>query len=193
MTEQTHYIETSLKGPAPSTAATSTKFREIQNKREECILNGRPADRQGLPIELYHPVFDQFRAAANDVTTTITCGEYKSIAQLCNAAAVIYESEAAREEQLYAFLKEILGDDLPLTKQVTSKRSSADQVLTLKLGTDIGYKAFLANFEVKNEIGSGGSDPVVQACFSFRNNLIEFVSYFDQVYTPYHNLTIYRI
>ncbi|KZP17845.1 hypothetical protein FIBSPDRAFT_746358 [Athelia psychrophila] len=123
------------------------------------ILNGRPLQNHGLPIELYHPVFDKFRTDANETTLKISPEDYKDVVSLCVQAAELYKDQDAREEGMHTNLEKLLAANL-----TARDTNPADRVITLHLEETV---AFLAVMKVKNEFGIGHCDPVVQASFSY--------------------------
>ncbi|KZP10890.1 hypothetical protein FIBSPDRAFT_838122 [Athelia psychrophila] len=164
--EQRQKLEASarLKSPPPSSSAEVGNFLAIQEHEEKHILNGRPLKNHGFPIELFHPVFDKFRTDANKITLEISPEDYKDVASLCASAADIYKTEDARGVGIYTILEKILATKLT-TKNANGARSArADGVITLSLEEVI---AFLAVVELKNEIGTGHSDPAAQVSFSY--------------------------
>ena len=52
------------------------------------MLVGWPVGKQGLPVGLYHPIFDEFKALLSDPTamTDITCDQLAKTSSFCTAA-----------------------------------------------------------------------------------------------------------
>lgn len=135
------------------------------------LLNGRPLQNHGLPIELYHPIFDEFSNALKESTPMeITHANYSDVAALCAHAAGIYITENDREKELYNHLETILGMLLGQEHAAGHNSPRADRVIALAKRAAL---AFLAFVETKNEIGSGHCDPAVQASFSYRTYWIQ--------------------
>ena len=134
------------------------------------MLIGRPFDKQGLPVGLYHPIFDEFEALLNDPTTTnyITHGQLSKISEFCTAAVAIYRKEKDRVDAMSDLLGNILYP--PITPIHTASNALSDgTIVTIAHGMSL-YRAIL---EWKNDMGEGGCDPVKQGCFSFRDYWVQ--------------------
>jgi hypothetical protein len=152
-------IKAVLQGPSPSDGAKAMK--KTQEKLP--ILNGRP--HHGLPIGLYNPVFDQFKA---DLSCTedrpITAEQYSQVAGLFATSRELYEREPDRRDEVCQRLNALFG--APISIVVHPKRyTQSDGLVTTACGIVNAIRAVL---ELKNEIGYGGSDPSFQGCLSYR-------------------------
>lgn len=154
-----------LKSPPPSSVVSSaSQFLKIQNEPKQRILNGRPLQNHGLPVELYHPVFDKFRTDANDMTLEITSDDYNDVTNLYAKAAEIYEIEADRDIGTKVLLQKLLGAKFETRFVKGPGTAHANEVITLEMEETV---AFIAVMEMKNEIGSAKCDPATQASFSY--------------------------
>jgi hypothetical protein len=154
-----------VKGGPPSSVAKAPAFKKEQ--QENHLLNGRPdGTREGLPVGLYSPVFDNFSAALKtepdefDLRNTI----HRTISTLCTHAVDIYGTEEGRWNVIKPLLQVILG--APIEHKKTATGAASDGVICSQVA---GRQVFRAIFEIKNEIGTGGCDPSVQGAFSYRN------------------------
>ncbi|KAG8722942.1 hypothetical protein FRC09_005467 [Ceratobasidium sp. 395] len=167
---QTKFIQ-SLASQNPSRAAEATKFRQ-QQATSDYIRNGRPATRTGLPVVIYHPVFGQFLSNLQSTdpippTTYFQTVEYLTISQK------IYETESREpsnesgqsEQQSDARYQASRGVLASLLGGFLSKSSvQGTQPDGLVLGNN---GACLIIVEMKDEIGSRESDPLIQAAQSY--------------------------
>ncbi|CAE6465106.1 unnamed protein product [Rhizoctonia solani] len=143
-----------------SSAAQPKNFR-AQQKGPNFINNGRPADKEGPPIILFHPVFGRFLTQLRS-TDPIDPQVYRHTVDHFIVSQDLYEHETkhpeARDEVTCTSLRDLLGDTL---SKVTANGVQAD-------GTITGWDATrIIIMEMKNEIGTGGSDPSIQAAQSY--------------------------
>ena len=134
-------------------------------------MHGRPLSNHGLPIELYHPIFDEFRTTVHE-STPITARDYELVTALCIRGAEIHETEDDRKDALYLVLEIILDVNFTRVGLRAAGRNSfgADKVISAVMQGRIGYLAFI---ETKNEIGSGHCDPAIQASLSYRTHWVQ--------------------
>jgi len=165
---QKSFITLALQGPSPSQAA---KLSNFAGQQDQCpILVGRPIDKQGLPVGLYNPIFDEFRTRFSNPTaqTDVTPDHLSSTSKFCTAAVAIYKNERSRREAMQDMLAHILYQ--PMSSIFARNGAISDgTILTIAHGMSL-YRAVL---EWKNDIGEGGCDAVKQGCFSFRNYWIQ--------------------
>ncbi|CAG8693359.1 5268_t:CDS:2, partial [Funneliformis caledonium] len=110
------------------------------------IFNRRPLKNTGPPIFLYD-------------------------SNIIYEAAKHYKIENQRREVLRERLSQKLG---PIILQQYDGKHICDGVAITKVSRlYIGYQLFL---EVKNEIGSGGSDPTIQAAIYYRDHWAQSIS-----------------
>ncbi|KAG8738230.1 hypothetical protein FRC10_007134 [Ceratobasidium sp. 414] len=142
----------------PSQAAKPSNLLSIQGGKHP-IHNGRPYALNGRPIALFNQLFDEFKvAAARPPTTEYLNDTGAEIFKFINGSRDIYQHENLRLEALAPHMEPLLGFCLP--QEVTSC-CIGDSVVTRSQG---GY---LLVSEWKDEVGTGGCDPSVQAGFSY--------------------------
>jgi hypothetical protein len=172
-------LEGLVEGLSPSSLAKVSTFKNVQDSDENYLLIGRPGwHREGLPIGLYNPIFDRFSAALKTEPDEIDFRNprHRIASELCASATQIYASELERwnaiKPKLQLLLHGRIEDNVKAdpSKKSTGKtstgRAAADGVIRSEAA---GHKFFHAIFELKSEIGTGGSDPSVQGAFSYRN------------------------
>jgi hypothetical protein len=134
-----------------------------REQRERPVLNGRPYHNAGLPVGLFHPVFNAFHAAMRSPERFHADAKtYSSVRCLFGAFSDIYPAEDKRTDAIDEHLKILLGDSFVVVEAPTVK---CDGVIIQKCGDSVAY---LAAREIKNEIGSAGSDPYSQGGLSYR-------------------------
>ncbi|CAE6389813.1 unnamed protein product [Rhizoctonia solani] len=156
---QLDFVQT-VKSKNSSSSAMPKHFR-VQQSGPAYINIGRPAERTGLPIVLYHPVFGGFltRLRSND---PIEPEVYLRTREHFLVSQDLYEHEnnnpRARDEATRTSLGGLLGNAL---QKITVHGVQADGVITGRDATP------LMIMEMKNEIGAGSSDPSIQAAQSY--------------------------
>jgi hypothetical protein len=159
--------------------AKVSTFKNAQDSNENYLLIGRPDwHRESLPIGLYNPVFDRFSATLKTEPDEVDLGNPRHMiaSELCASATEIYATEQERWNAIKPKLELLLDgkiEDNVKAKASTSNgngstgsRAAADGVIR---STAAGHEFFHAVFELKNEIGTGNSDPSVQGAFSYRS------------------------
>ena len=136
-------------------------FAKEQSKRP--VYNGRPQENSGLPIGLFHPVFNDFHAAMRS-TEALYAGEktYSAVRGLFQACADLYDSEEKRVKAVNPFISELLEISFASNKEAGV---NSDGVVTEHCGTSMAYVAIQ---EVKNEIGTASADPYNQGSLAYR-------------------------
>ncbi|KAG8689270.1 hypothetical protein FRC11_003478, partial [Ceratobasidium sp. 423] len=150
-----------LNGFTTSTLATPSHFKKFQSKVQLQILNGRPQRAVGLPVGLFHPVFDSFQRRIDSTSFAATPFQLSLTLRLLTASQAMYDHEDradGRAEALKPILSSLLGLYIQ-TAEIPGTKS--DGVL------QGGNGAYYMIIEVKNEIGKGGRDPAVQAAIAF--------------------------
>jgi hypothetical protein len=147
---QCRLVETALNAPSPSSAAVLNSFIQTQTKHP--IWNGRPSEKRGIPIQLYHPAFGKFMQAITDDTVDIGLKpeDYSAVHSLFHRSAVVYDDEALRSSAIRVFLDNAIHHRITTLDMKGMKTDGACQVLCGNL------YALAAIEEEKNEIGTGG-------------------------------------
>jgi hypothetical protein len=133
-----------------------------------------------LPIQLFHPVFQQFIDRINDPEFKSDIETIASVSKLMSTTMELFSSESDALSALRPILSGLLGPDLV---QMPSKASHAQDALIHKRidGMDVP----LVCFEYKLALGQGNCDPSVQAAHSVREFLVkDQVCGFRLFYTP---------
>ncbi|QRV96255.1 Tyrosine kinase [Ceratobasidium sp. AG-Ba] len=116
-----------------------------QNEKAAPIFNGRSYTFTGLPVQLFHPVFDHFLQAL-EATDQLTALEYKNVQKLAFTAQQVYHNEGDRWKQL-------------ISRFIVSLDSAILRDNPVENWTSL----YFTIIEVKNEVGTGSCDPSIQA------------------------------
>ncbi|KAI5117971.1 hypothetical protein M0805_004905 [Coniferiporia weirii] len=157
---QARDVEMTRKAHRPSFAAPMPAFMMEQKSRP--VLNGRPCVNFGLPVGLFHPIFDSFQAAMKDDRTHPDPETYTLVRELFKASAEIYETEDDRISEIDRHLTPLLGN---IFMDVRTPDVKSDGVMVQPCGPSIAY---LVIRQVKNEMGTGGADPYNEGSLSYR-------------------------
>jgi hypothetical protein len=161
-------------GPTPSEGAKSNGYRKIQTNEAQVIYDGRRAQNGpstiAPPIQIFHPIFDDFIHLVNDPGVQPTPDDLKKVQELMDYAAEVgrvEEGNGGYNEGLRGRLRRILQLDVHVEPNLDA--TSADGVITLQVGD--ARIAFLI-LELKRELGEGGCDPSLQAGLSMKRSWI---------------------
>lgn len=162
------FVAGAIKGKSPSVNAQS-KFYFAHQGQKFPILDGRynAAEYQQTiapPIELFHPVFAQFRAKLADTEMIVPDDIVRDTASLLRSSSAIEVSEQPRTQQSRTLLSKILKQSF--LQAVNLDRTSADHI-ALCGDTTVDEMAAVAIVEETSELGTGGSEPSVQGSFSY--------------------------
>jgi len=148
--------------PSPSTAAEFGQRAKLQTNPKTAIYDGfydihHPADTSALPIEVYHPVFQQFM---RDITTAKPSRELLiKVRGLMRASTGMGTVGLPLAENLRSALAGILGR---CVEQVIVSDAIPGGVVLKSFGE---FSVPLLAMEHKREIGEGGCDPMTQASY----------------------------
>ncbi|KAL0068980.1 hypothetical protein AAF712_003973 [Marasmius tenuissimus] len=163
------YTNHVLTWKTPSAAAKSSAYEDNQSARF-ARLDGRFAGDKGVettapPIELYHPTFAQFVALAQAQVDDPKDGDIlRDAAALIRSCSQIEMQEGPRNTKTRELLQRILR--IPFERVINDDQSAANYIALHATPLD-SVAASSAILEVKAELGSTGTDPSVQASFSF--------------------------
>ncbi|GJJ15115.1 hypothetical protein Clacol_009390 [Clathrus columnatus] len=162
-------IEGTLGGDSPSVNAESTNYRAFQDQNIP-IHDGRYGKCKHFtlapPIELYHPVFAEFKGNISDESLRIPQDIAQQTAKMMVNASQIQHIEYLRAEPTRLLMAELMYHGL--AQSVNFNRPSLDHVaLSIRLQPSAEASA-VAIIEEQNELGSRG-DASVQCCFSYLN------------------------
>ncbi|KAK7027272.1 hypothetical protein VNI00_015361 [Paramarasmius palmivorus] len=165
------YITAVAKGQTPSVAAKSANYQKNQNSSTTILLDGRFTESgdmtTALPVELYHPAFATFLFHATDCNVKIPVDVLRKTAELMRHLSLIVGSEAKRDDTYRTLLADILGT--PIDTIVNPDKASSDFVSLHS--TPLGASAAPHLGKIETEIGTSGSDPSIQASFSYASKL----------------------
>ena len=124
-------------------------------RQKHPVLNGPPIDCHAEPIGLYHPVFNDFQdAMANPEPLCYNAATYSAVRSSFDVSSRIYDDEKERVQTIQGHLQTLLGRRLGV---VVEKGVISDGVISTSCHDE--STAYLLIQEVKNEIGTGHSDP----------------------------------
>ncbi|PBK61258.1 hypothetical protein ARMSODRAFT_997450 [Armillaria solidipes] len=155
------------KGNSPSASAQPEAYNAHQGK-SLAILDGRynAAENQQTiapPIELFHPVFAQFRAKLADTEMVVPEDIVRDTASLMRSSSAIHVSEQPRTQESQTLLSKILKQSFLHAADLC--HPSAD--ITLCRNATVNETAAVVIVEEMSELGAGGSEPSVQGSFSY--------------------------
>jgi hypothetical protein len=156
-------------------AAKSTEYFESQGDITQAIYDGRRGLYNatiGLPIQIFHPIFDDFTRMVNDPDVQPTIEDLANVHELmCDAGEL--RPEFPYRERLRLVLGRILGTHISVDPLLD--RSQPDGIVTLEVCNSLLPYMIL---DVKREMGQGGCDPTTQAGLYMRRSWIhESVGY----------------
>ncbi|KAG1848834.1 hypothetical protein C8R48DRAFT_641478 [Suillus tomentosus] len=153
--------------PFPSAAAKSKEYFNIQGGPRR-LCDGRyaydtPADTTAPPIELFNPAFAYFSSKAFDPEYVVPDLVLCDVQNLMPTFAAIHPSEKDRKVNITPLLEKVIQQTFLHTKS----RQGGYIHDTVAVHVHGHIPIHLVVVEEKNEVGDGGSDPSVQASFSF--------------------------
>ena len=120
-------------------------------------MDGRPAYQAGLPIGLYHPVFNHFMK--NVVSSdSISVKLYEQTRELFYISQATYLEEKDRDAAIEEHLVPLMGEYF---QESTKRGVQADGMIE---GRDGGCCMLM---KINNEIGTSGCDPSIQTAVSY--------------------------
>ncbi|QRV79847.1 adaptin amino-terminal region protein [Ceratobasidium sp. AG-Ba] len=143
----------------PSETARPSTYMEQQNGKVAPILNGRPYACTGLPVQLFHPVFDHFLRAL-EASDEPSASDYKNVQMLAFTGQDVYRNEGDRWKLLLSRFLVALDSKIARDHPVQNcKPDGLIQFFSTELATDL----YCSIIEIKNEVGTGACDPGIQA------------------------------
>ncbi|KAI0291519.1 hypothetical protein B0F90DRAFT_1956242 [Multifurca ochricompacta] len=163
--EQAHHqiIKDANAAAAPSSVSnTPAIFKSEQQKHP--IYDGRPANRRGPPITIYHTAFAQLKDSLQDLNKVVDPQEVKRVgdtAKLILASTEIYRTEKERATMVYPYIRSLLGVKLRESVATTTGgkiKAESDALVEQDLDDKtFGEKvATVGHLELKNELGVAG-------------------------------------
>jgi hypothetical protein len=145
--------------PSPSSASKISAFNNEQAKRP--IMNGRPIEKHGLPVHLFHPAFTRFQETFSDRNVVLNADDCAKAHTYLDVSAELYDWEPLRRKAILSSLGEAIGFDFFNDSDGCIVTPTADN-----------HNAVAAFYELNNEVGTGGSDPAIRGALSFRKKWV---------------------
>ena len=147
--------------PSPPEAAAMPIF--IRQQEKWPVLNGRPYNNCGPPIQLFHPVFSSFETAMESASPLVADAHlYDTVRLFCQAAAQLYDTKDKRSDAIQQYLAALLGRAFIIVEAPSVK---SDAVVLQSCGSSTAYLVIL---DLANEIGMGHADPCYRAGLAYR-------------------------
>ncbi|CAI2183281.1 9445_t:CDS:1, partial [Funneliformis geosporum] len=160
---QDENIQEILNMKPPSVSARhSVFFKEVQNP-SSAILNHRPYKCLGPPVFFYNKVFNKFVTDFRNEDLPISKVVLEMVDPLIQDMSKGYDSEDDRLDCFEKYLRKIIW---PIEKISNKDKTSSDGVVTEPVES-FHESALLFLLEIKNEIGTGFSDPTIQGSLSY--------------------------
>jgi len=167
--------------PSFSFSATVKEFRKFQNTPEYTNHCNRGSNEAvpPIPVTLLHPVFGQFLDDCKSLQTTAADNSFAREVGMKMSEVYAYEDTRDYDEGRASVLRGLFRDwglhFIPTTIEAHhGKKYFTDGDISLD-----GYR--YAILEVKNEVGSGSSDPYAQASLYYQESNRRFVANVDSV------------
>ncbi|KAG8946281.1 hypothetical protein FRC04_011911 [Tulasnella sp. 424] len=160
--ERRKAIQDGANAPVPSDAAKLPALSAAQDAYPMKI--GRPFDKTGPPVSIYHSVFSAFQANIQNPQFKPKPNDVVAAFDLIQAASRVYPSEDDRLKQMKPLLSDLLSH--LIGGLAAGDKIRPDGVVMLHID-QVGDIPLLV-MEAKNEIGTVGSDPDIQGSFAFR-------------------------
>jgi hypothetical protein len=116
-------------------------------------------ENHGLPVHLFHPAFSHFQHTLADPNINLTADNYIRTHKYMSVSTVLYDTEPLRHEAILTCLNEAVHFNL---LSVINAEGS------IVVPTANNYIARAGVYELKNEVGTGSSDPTIQGSLSYR-------------------------
>ena len=130
-------------------------YYALRNDGEPTVITIAP------PIEIYHPVFSDFLRNVRNQNYQPTTEAIRIVCDLISTAGAIYNKEQSRSKDYRKFIGDLLDQS---TTELN--RAASDGFITTQL---IDCLVPLVALELKNALGEGGFDTLIQAELSVFN------------------------
>jgi hypothetical protein len=158
-----HYLRHANAAAAPSSVSNNPAMLKSEQEKYP-IYNGRPANRRGPPIAIYHTAFAQLKDSLQDLNKVVDPQELKRVddtAKLILASAQIYRTEKERTSNVYPYICSLLWIKLCGNVATTTdgkKKAESDGLVEQDLDDKtLGETvAIVGHVEAKNEPGVAG-------------------------------------
>ncbi|CAG8681579.1 24933_t:CDS:2 [Cetraspora pellucida] len=159
--EQTKNVKKIKSYPSPSSFAILNNLIDRHAKDKQLLIH-RPPECVGPPVQIYHDVFSQFLRDYRNEDLEMGREHYEWTLEFINGMAEIYRSEHGRSIVFKEKIRKLFGEELRTISLEDDSRNYG------VLESNVFSKSVLRFLvEMKNEIGTGGCDPTVQASASF--------------------------
>ncbi|EUC55541.1 kinase domain protein, putative [Rhizoctonia solani AG-3 Rhs1AP] len=157
-----------IKKDEASTLAKPSQYKKPQVKSRK-VLNGRPQEAHGLPVGLFHPVFDSFQQRIDSDSFVPTARQLSNTLPLLAASQEMYDEDSegdevagpdTRTEALKPLLQWLLGFHI---SNVSIRETKSDGVVQESNGATLMF------MQVGNGIATSECDPSVQGAIAFAN------------------------
>jgi len=149
-------------GQSPSPGAKSKDYAEGHALEDQAIHDGRLPPNLKLftvapPVQIYHPIFDQFTQLLNGHSFQPTNNNIKQARDIMHSLSYIGTKELPRNAMTRHKLREILEVDV--RQEANDDGTSPDGICMFVVN---GFRIPLFDMEFKRELGDGASDPSTQ-------------------------------
>ena len=154
------------KRPSPSSGAKVEQCKATQTiERVDAVYNYRPLELAPVPLGVFHAVFPTFLFLMNELKDAdLTDDDLSHARSFVELANQFYDQEYQRLEALRPSLQAAIHQDiLAETALRFGDRSLRPDGRVRSISTPNGFEIIRVLAEGKNEIGLGGTDPIVQA------------------------------
>ena len=147
---------------SPSAGSKNPALRITQRaSREDAVYNSRPYNLTGPPVQIYHPAFTTFiREASRPIPVGELAEELDLAMKFIFASLDFFEQGSDRRVKLNNL--KAFGDLIAPEIKVDARKISPDGMTTI-FCPSAERDAIVRIVEVENDIGEGGSDPIMQA------------------------------
>ncbi|KAL9716775.1 hypothetical protein Ac2012v2_001227 [Leucoagaricus gongylophorus] len=154
---------------APSSEAATGQFAKRQIHSDQAIFCGRPYSiYQAIPPTLLCPQFSQFMVDLDSCTPSTSDIEF--FYQLSHEMSDIFTQEAERNN---VFINIMRKHGFPDFSKTFIGKYHNDGTLEVRIN-QLGKSAIYLVLEVKNELGKGGAEPMVQAALYWLESIRPF-------------------
>jgi hypothetical protein len=131
-------------------------------ERKDAVYNHRPHLSTGPPVQIYNPAFATFIREMSHPPATLEFSdkELGNALEFINITLDFYEDKVDRRSKIDEL--QVLGRLISPEINIDARVITPDGTTTITCPAS-RQEATIRIVEVKNEIGEGGSDPIVQA------------------------------
>ena len=159
----------------PSSAAKVSEMSKSQTQtQEDAIYNGRPIELLQPPIAIWHPVFAKFRHMMSVPLETkeFSPQQLERATRFMVASSELYLNETERQGGLKEHSPFVRPGCFSLRSEMDEKvlpDGGATTLIRVSKSQPFEREVFLLLTEIRNEIGTGSADPLMQAQCAYRS------------------------